>query len=128
METKENATQTNNDTAVTKTFTQDEVNRIVSDRLKREHEKMNEQPSETEQREKELLNRENKMSCKEYIAENGYSSELLDLFNTDNVDEFKENISKLYKICPQINEPIRNPVAEIHQERSNETLADIFNN
>ena len=67
-----------------KTFTQEEVNNIVQERLARERAKN--EPTPAELREKELTARENKMSCKEYIAEQKYPSELLDLFDTADME------------------------------------------
>ena len=76
-----------------KTFTQEEVNNIVQERLARERAKN--EPTPAELREKELTARENKMSCKEYIAEQKYPSELLDLFDTTDTEQFKGNVEKM---------------------------------
>lgn len=103
----ENAAQDQNAKAsgnnAEKTFTQDDVNRIVSERLAREREKAVEaakQPSEAEVRESDLSKRENKMSCKEYIFDNNYSEKLLDLFPTDNFEEFKKKVEQLTEAFP----------------------------
>ncbi len=49
-----------------RTFTQDEVNRIVSDRLAREREKLTGQAKKDE-REKALEAREARLDCREYL-------------------------------------------------------------
>lgn len=83
-----------------KTFTQEEVNNIVQERLARERAKN--EPTPAELREKELTARENKMSCKEYIAEQKYPSELLDLFDTADMEQFKGNVEKMKELFPSI--------------------------
>jgi len=75
------------DAGTEKTFTQEEVNNIVQERLARERAKN--EPTPAELREKELTARENKMSCKEYIAEQKYPSELLELFDTADMEQGK---------------------------------------
>ena len=79
-----------------KTFTQEEVNNIVQGRLARERAKN--EPTPLELREKELTARETAMSCREYVAEKGYPKELLDLFDTSNVEEFKKKTDKLHEL------------------------------
>lgn len=87
-----------------KTFTQDEVNRIVSERLAREREKQAAEPSETDKREQELNARESAFKCRELIAENDcYPKELLDILDTSNFDAFKRLADKLIEAFPLIN-------------------------
>ena len=81
-----------------RTFTQDEVNAIVRDRLAREREKVS-QPNE---RERDLSAREARLDCREYIAGKSYPAALLDVFSTDNADAFKESVEKLVKAFPGI--------------------------
>ena len=73
-------------------FTQDEVSRIVQDRLAREKVKRSE--SET-QREEELAKREAKISCMEYVYSKGYSKDILELLDVSDVETFKEKADKL---------------------------------
>lgn len=54
-----------------KTFTQEEVNRIVSDRLARERDKSAQQPQEGE-REKALKAREARLDCRDYLDSKKY--------------------------------------------------------
>ena len=79
-----------------RTFTQDEVNAIVRDRLAREREKANPQTDEREQeisaREKAVSDRENLLACKEYISQHKYPESLLKLYNTENIENFKTNV------------------------------------
>lgn len=85
-----------------KMFTQDEVNKIVSDRLNRERTKA--EPSEQDKRNGELSARENRLNCREYLLEKGYSSELLNIINTDDSDKFINDVEKLVKLFPNIKE------------------------
>lgn len=95
--------------ATEKTFTQDEVNQIISDRLKRERAKQNE-PSEKpegsakfEEKERDLSARENALQCRELIAINKeYPKEFLDVLDTSDFKKFKENADKLLKAFPSI--------------------------
>ena len=83
-----------------RTFTQDEVNQIVSDRLARERAKHEESPQEM--KEKELSARESRLSCREYIAEKKYPVELLDIFDTSDASAFQASVEKLEKVFPQL--------------------------
>lgn len=85
--------------ATEKTFTQDEVNQIISERLKRERAKT-EPPDDS--KEKELSERESRLDCREYIAGKGYPKKLLNLFDTSNAEAFKGSVENLIKAFPSI--------------------------
>lgn len=94
-------TQPEDNGSTGKMFTQEDVNRIVSERLARERAKTPaDQLTEIQERAADLEKREAELSCREYIAENGYSKVLLDVFNTDNTDAFKDSIDALHKAFP----------------------------
>lgn len=79
----------NGDQGGERTFTQEEVNQIIKDRLARERAKAAPQePSEAEKREAELTARENRLSCREYLIEKKYPVELLDVLDTSDPNEF----------------------------------------
>lgn len=80
-----------------KTFTQDEVNSIVSERLKRERESIAKQ---LEQREKELQAKENVFACKEWLNKNGYPTELTEFFNAENKEDFITRVSGMVEKYP----------------------------
>ncbi len=80
-----------------KTFTQDELNAIVSERLKREKESIMKQ---LEQREKDLQTKENVFECKEYLSQNGYPVELMEIFNAENRDDFITRVSAMVEKFP----------------------------
>lgn len=87
-------TNTNTETVV-KTFTQDEVNRIVSDRLARERDKRTE---ELDEREKTLRQRELAVIAREKLDEAGLDKELCDVLRFDDEAALDEAISKLKSI------------------------------
>ena len=74
-----------------RTFTQEEVNRIVQERLTKERSKQ-ESPSD---RERELSAREARLTCKEYLLETGAAAVYLDVLDTSDPEKFKENVEKL---------------------------------
>lgn len=90
-----------NGAATGKTFTQDEVNRIVSDRLAREREKQTQPPQEDE-REKALKARETRLDCRDYLDSKKYPAELLDVLDSSNAERFKAAAESLMKAFPTI--------------------------
>lgn len=90
-----------------KMFTQDEVNRIVSERLSREREKLAQQPKEDEreialrERERALEARESKNRCEDYLREinmsTKYRDDFLDVLDTSDFDKFKTIVDRLGK-------------------------------
>jgi len=89
-----------------KMFTQDEVNRIVSDRLAREREKQTHQPQEDErekalrERERALEAREARTACQDYLdglsdVQDKFKAALLGALDTSDVDRFKATAEKL---------------------------------
>ena len=80
----------NGDQGGGKLFTQEEVNNIVKDRLARERAKNTPaEPTEEEKRIQELNARESRIACREYVMDQGLPSELLDVLDTSNHEEFK---------------------------------------
>lgn len=88
-----------------KTFTQEDVNRIVSERLAREREKAIQQPTEKGisereaaliEREKAIQAKENREQCRAYLKEKNISYKRFDLFldnlNTDDIESFKKTV------------------------------------
>ena len=89
-----------------RTFTQEEVNQIISDRLSRERAKQATVDPRVEERERNLEARENGLRCREFISENGshYPKALLDILDTSNFDSFKETADKLLNAFPGIDQ------------------------
>lgn len=82
-----------------KTFTQEDVNRIVSERLTREREKLTQQPQEDE-REQALKAREARLDCRDYLDSKKYSAALLDVLDSSDVEKFKASVDALAKQFP----------------------------
>ena len=85
----------NNTETVEKTFTQDELNRIVSDRLARDRDK---RTAELDEREKELKRRELSIIAREKLDEAGLNKELCKVLKYDDEAELDEAIKQLQDI------------------------------
>ncbi len=78
-------------------FTQTEVNEIVKRRLERAKTGPRE-PSEAEKRETAVTARENRMDCREYLADNNLPRELLDVIDTSDPNEFKRKAETVVSV------------------------------
>ena len=74
-------------------FSQEEVNRIVSERLARERSKA--EPSPIDEREQALKAGENRLNCREYVSDEGYPQGLLEILDTSDFEAFKNQIQQL---------------------------------
>jgi hypothetical protein len=72
-----------------KTFTQDDVNRIVGERLSKDRAKSE---AEFAKREQELVRRELAISAKESLAAKGYAPELLEALNYSSPEALKKSL------------------------------------
>ena len=87
-----------------KLFTQDELNRILTERLKREQMKyiraantrVQQKEAELIEREKKLAAREMRLNCREYVKEKGFPAEQLDALNTCDFEGFKKKADGIY--------------------------------
>lgn len=90
IESETNGTQSDTGGQGERLFTQDEVNRIVKERLLRDRSKASqEQQDKSAARAAELDARENRLTCREYLLEKGLPAELLDTIDTSNPEDFK---------------------------------------
>lgn len=78
-----------------KTFTQDEVNKIVSERLARDKGKNS---AELEKREHELEQRELAMTAREKLAERGLPKELAEVLRFSDDESMNKSIDAIEKI------------------------------
>ena len=107
----QNNTQTPEENGGERLFTQDEVNRIVSDRLSREREKPKDDERETslKEREKALEAKENTLACREYISslkiDEEHKNVFLDTLDTSDSGKFKTTVEKLIKAWDLIINP-----------------------
>ena len=70
-----------------KTFTQDDVNRIVSDRLAKDREKASKELGEREQ---ELAKREFRLNSRQKLIDRGYPEDILDALNCSSEEAFNK--------------------------------------
>ena len=70
-----------------KTFTQDDVNRIVQDRLAKDRAKASEEMSKKEQ---ELAQREFRLNSRQKLIDRGYSESLMDALNCSSEEAFNK--------------------------------------
>ena len=95
-----------------RTFTQDEVNTIVADRLARERSKSAERVGNLDEREKDLKAREEALeaksqrfnqweareACKQYLTDNHISAALLDKLDTSDPEAFKTAVKAVQSV------------------------------
>lgn len=70
-----------------RTFTQDDVNRIVQDRLAKDREKASKELGEREQ---ELLQREFRLNSRQKLIDRGYPENILDALNCSSEEAFNK--------------------------------------
>lgn len=80
-----------------KTFTQDEVNRIVQDRLAREKEKGTADQAKLEAREKELQKREAEITARELLKTKEMPECFLDVLNLSDVEKLPQMVELLHQ-------------------------------
>ncbi len=80
-----------------RTFTQDEVNKIVQDRLAKEKAKSS-TISDLDKRESEIAARELRVSARETLAEKNLPSELLDALNMTDEETMKKSVDVIESI------------------------------
>lgn len=73
-----------------KLFTQNEVNRIVGERLARAK-----RDTAADDREQALKAREARLDCREFLTNRQYPAELLDILDTADVEKFKDSVGRL---------------------------------
>ena len=95
-----------------RTFTQDEVNTIVADRLARERSKSAERVGDLDAREKDLKAREEALeaksqrfnqweareACKQYLSDNHISAALLDKLDTSDPEAFRTAVKAVQSV------------------------------
>lgn len=101
-----------------KTFTQDELNRIVSERLQKERKKLKaaetgEYTAELAEREQDILQRELKMDAKERLIEAGLPTSVTTLLCYDDEDTYHKSLDNTISILNEIISPaVENQVRE----------------
>ena len=93
-----NAGNTTPNTEEHKTFSQEDLNRIVGERLAREKTKFE---SDFAEREKALTQRELTLKAKERLTASGLSPELLEAINISDAAAFEKSLSIIEKHLPK---------------------------
>ncbi len=84
-----------------KTFTQDDVNRIVAERLNQDRADRS-RPSPADEREQALKAREARLDCRDYLDSKKYPAALLDVLDCSDVEKFKTTVGVLVDKFPSI--------------------------
>ncbi len=110
-------------------FTQDDVNRIVSDRLARERAKA--EPTAIDERENALKAREARLDCRDWLEELSKGGKaasgvmgLLDILDTGDSEKFKKAVTALLELGafnPQL-EPLKIPPVDMRGGASPDDL------
>lgn len=103
--TNSNPEDKNGDPGSGRTFTQEEVNRIVADRLAKERAKASKSVDpETDHREQELTAREQILECRDYLETQNknygtnYPVELVSLFGAMDLPQFKDKLHEFERM------------------------------
>ena len=113
-----------------KLFSQAELDRIVKERLKRQKTKYDEEAAadlkrreaDLNAKEAELTARETKLLCKEYLAEKGYSKDLLEILEVSDFEAFKKKAEKVMQISAGSRHKSA-PISSIYEEAPADTGA-----
>lgn len=97
-ETSLEGTETGTEGTQGKTFTQEDVNRIVQERLAKERSKGNSNSEELDRRAAELDQRERRLSAVEELRKNGLPDYLADALNIGTEEELKNSIAIITKM------------------------------
>lgn len=110
--TNSNPEDKNGDPGSGRTFTQEEVNRIVADRLAKERAKASKSVDpETDHREQELTAREQILECRDYLETQNkhygtnYPVELVSLFGAMDLPQFKDKLHEFERIVERMADP-----------------------
>ncbi len=108
-------------------FTQDEVNRIVKERLQRERNKAGaEQAEQLTAKAAELAALESRLACKEYLLDSGYPPELLDAIDTSNPENFKSKAVAVVNALQSRTAPVRATPSFEPEPMTGDGIAEAF--
>lgn len=118
MNNLDNNTVNNTGNDNNKTFTQEEVNRIVQERLSRERSKgtsEQEQLKSLEEREKALAVKEQTFARKAVLKSKNIPEEVYEALNCTSEETFNKSLEILSPYIDKLKEPIRNAVGPINR-------------
>ena len=130
MEDNKNTSTEGTETSTeVKTFTQEDVNRIVQERLAKEKSKGNE---DLEKRAAELDKRERRMNAVEELRKNGLPDYLVDALNMETEEAFKQSMDAIKKMKGETHESTGqiigkgSPIGTVTKGCSNDELRGAF--
>lgn len=91
-------------------FTQEEVNKIISERLARDRADRGSNSDSNEdlsRREQDLQSREARLTCLEYVKAHDLDPALLEVFDTNDAKAFQKRVDTLLKAYPQIDPAVK---------------------
>ena len=95
-----------------RTFTQEEVNKIVSERLGKERSRAAEHSQAAQEtREAALREQESRLSCLSYLRTRNLREELLDILDTSDPEKFRTQAKGLLELCPSLDRQAPEPPA-----------------
>ena len=112
-----------------KMFTQEQVNEIVKKRLAKYKKEGNAEELKAFENEKaELSKKENLLSCREYLLDQGYPKEFLEILDTTDVEKFKEKAKQTYDLFQSQAAATRQapPLADLEFIGTGNSLKDAF--
>lgn len=128
--TSTEGTQTSTDG---KTFTQDDVNRIVQERLAKERSKVaGSGDDELSKRTAELDMRERKLNAREALRKEGLPDYLVDALNMNTDEEFQKSMEAIKKLkgeSPVIGSAVvgtGSPIGKVTKDGRHDALRDAF--
>lgn len=109
-----------------RTFTQEDVNRIVQERLAKERSKQEPVKLSLEEREKALTAKENKFTCREILSEQKMPERLLEVLDTSDPDRFKASLAVIKELYdPYHGKPIPRVVSTTSGLENSDTEEDL---
>lgn len=102
-----------------KTFSQEDVNRIVQDRLAKDRQKAAEEMSKKEQ---ELAAREFRLNSRQKIIDRGYNENLLDALNCSSEEAFDKALDIIDNLIKERTPDLKQAAAEANKARFTTTV------
>lgn len=94
-----------------KKFSQEDIDRIIKDCLRRENEKHEKAVADAvAEKEAEFSAERTRLSCKEYLFDKQYPAEFLDVLDTSDLEAFTQKADKINAMIQAAGQPAAEPV------------------
>ena len=105
-------TQSEDHGVTARTFTQEEVNKLVSARLRKDRSRATEHSQAVQEaREAALREQESRLSCLSYLRTRNLREELLNILDTSDPEKFRAQAQGLLELCPSLDRQAPEPPA-----------------